>query len=94
MTACITLNAYQLKQAAEFASPDYDTDEQQRETTVCIQQLPARLSADKEPMPAGVYVWLEEYPGEGCLLLEPEPGVSTPDPTPEEIAAAGGATHG
>lgn len=87
-TGGITLNAYQLKQAAEFAAPDYETDEQQRDTEVHMQSLPARFAHDGTPMPAGDYVWLEEYPEEGCLLLEPEVGVSTPDPTREEIQAA------
>ena len=69
----LTLSAQQLKDALEFVAPDFDADEDQREAEVCIQELPARMSTDGEPMPAGLYCWLAEYPEEGCIPLLPAP---------------------
>lgn len=76
----ITINAYQLRQASEFAAPDYGIDADQREADVCLEYLPAGTFTDGEPRPEGLYVWLAEYPEEGCMLLEPEIGKATPDP--------------
>ena len=75
----ITINAYQLRQAAEFAAPDYETDADQRETEMCLEQMPAGTFNDGEPRPAGLYLWYADYPEEGCILLEPEIGKATPD---------------
>lgn len=63
------LNATQLRSALELAAPDFDTDEDQREVEVVLQRLPARTSSDGEPMEAGLYCWLAEYPEEGCIPL-------------------------
>lgn len=76
----ITINAYQLRQAAEFAAPDYETDADQRDTCLCIEYLPASKFSDGEDRPAGLYCWYEDYPEEGCMLLEKDvPAPVTPN---------------
>lgn len=68
----ITLTALQLHEALEFAAPDFDEDEDQRETEVCIAWAPENTvltdeGGFEEP---GYVVWLEEYPEEGCMPLD------------------------
>lgn len=77
----ITLSAIQLAEALEFAAPDFDNDEDQRETEVCIAWAPENtVSNDEGGFEApGYVVWLEEYPEEGCMPLDggnPRPLVS------------------
>lgn len=69
----IKINAYQLRQAAEFAAPDYEREEEQRDTEVCLERMSAGTFHDGEPRPAGLYVWLSDYPEEGCMLLDEVP---------------------
>jgi hypothetical protein len=68
----ITLSALQLHEALEFAAPDYDNDESQRETDVCVAWAPENtVSNDEGGFEApGYVVWLEEYPEEGCMPLD------------------------
>lgn len=65
----LTINAAQLKQAFELAAPDWETDEDQRDTEVELQWLPERVSIESEPMEAGLYLWYTDYPEEGVILL-------------------------
>lgn len=81
------LDAWQLRQAVEFAAPDYERDEDQRGTELVFQRLPERLSTEGEKMEAGMYCWYAEYPEEGCMLLDayddlpasPTTGSAAPD---------------
>lgn len=86
MGPTIQLNATQLRSALELAAPDFDTDEDQREVEVVLQRLPARTSSDGEPMEAGLYCWLAEYPEEGCIPLREDE--SFPAATPAAPSAA------
>ena len=79
------LNATQLRSALELAAPEFDTDEDQREVEVVLQRLPARTSSDGEPMEAGLYCWLAEYPEEGCIPLREDE--SFPAATPAAPSA-------
>lgn len=83
----LVINATQLRSALELVAPDFDTDEDQREADVCIQYLPARMSTDGEPMEAGLYCWLAEYPEEGCIPLRPDE--KFPSPSVHRQASAG-----
>ncbi len=79
----LTINAYQLRQAAEFAAPDYEKEEDQRETELTFERLPAGTFTDGDDRPAGLYCWYTDYPGEGCMLLdEVPPSFALPDPSP------------
>jgi hypothetical protein len=68
----ITLSALQLREALEFAAPDFDADEDQRETEVCIAWAPENTVSDDEGgfEPAGYVIWLADYPEEGCMPLD------------------------
>lgn len=68
----ITLSALQLHEALEFAAPDYDEDEDQRDTEVCIAWAPENTVRNDEGgfEAPGYVVWLEEYPEEGCMPLD------------------------
>lgn len=76
----VTLTARQLRNALDFVAPDFDTDEDQRESEVGIAFAPLGLcQADGEPPePAGYRVWLSEYPEEGSALLVDEYEVRAP----------------
>lgn len=68
----VTLSALQLHEALEFAAPDFDEDEDQRETEVCIAWAPENTVRNDEGgfEAPGYVVWLEEYPEEGCMPLD------------------------
>jgi hypothetical protein len=66
----LTLNARQLRAALDYGAPDFETDEDQRDTEICLQWLPERMSVDGEKMEAGLYMWDAEYPEEGVVLLD------------------------
>lgn len=72
---CITLSALQLRHALSFAAPDFDTDEDQRETQVSIAWAPAGATHTDEgdPDPAHYKVWLTDYPEEGSMPLDESP---------------------
>jgi len=72
---CITLTALQLRHALDFAAPDFDTDEDQRETEVSIAWAPegATHTDEGDPDPAGYKVWLTDYPEEGSIPLDESP---------------------
>ena len=67
----ITLTARQLANAMEFAAPDFAADEEQRDTVVTIAWAPAGAVRDDDgkPEPAGLVVWITDYPEEGSLPL-------------------------
>lgn len=69
---CITLTALQLRHALDFAAPDFDVGEEQRETQVSIAWAPAGATYTDEgdPDPAGYKVWLTDYPEEGSIPLD------------------------
>ncbi len=88
----ITLSAIQLAEALEFAAPDFDNDEDQRETEVCVAWAPENtVSNDEGGFEApGYVVWLEEYPEEGCMPLDggnPRPLVSIENERRRKAAA-------
>jgi len=60
-TAVLHLTVAQLRDAASFATDD-DT-----ETEIVLARLPARTSTENEPMPAGLYLWWDDIPEEGCI---------------------------
>jgi hypothetical protein len=67
----MTLDACQLRHAAEFAAADYEMEEDQRGTEMTFQRLPVpAIGTDGDEMPAGMYCWYTEYPEEGALHLE------------------------
>jgi hypothetical protein len=53
----------QLREALEFMG----SEDEGAETPLTFAHLPARTAIDGEPMEAGLYVWLAEYPEEGCI---------------------------
>lgn len=61
-----TVNGFQARMLLKFIDGD---DECQVE----LADLPARKSNEGEDMEAGLYIWLTEYPEEGCLLLTEAP---------------------
>ena len=65
----IALSGKQLGDALDFIAPDRETDPDQLEQELVIANLPARVSSEGEPMQAGLWMWLEEYPEEGCIPL-------------------------
>ena len=72
----ITLTAIELRAALDFVAPEFDTDEDQRNTSVFIDWRSAGqlLDEDGKPDPtsqAGYVAWLAEHPEEGCIELSP-----------------------
>lgn len=83
--APITLNGYQLRDALGLIAPA-GTPEQLR-LRLCIQPGPARLT-DTGAEPAGLFCWLEQWPGEGSVRLDEEPREAPPPgPSPEQVLA-------
>lgn len=68
----IVITGRQLKNALEFVAPDCPKDEDQLDTEVCIGFAPERV-IDGETLPAGLMVWLAEYPEEGAIPLDDSP---------------------
>jgi len=64
----------QLREALQFMDAREDDS---HETELVLATLPMRTSVDGEPMPDGLYVWLTDYPEEGCI----GPLKSAPAPT-------------
>ena len=65
----ITITARQLREALEFCNPDGPANDDQEDTEVTIHYVEGRRSDEGEPMAAGLYCWLTEYPEEGCISL-------------------------
>lgn len=82
----LVLTGYQLRDALEFVAPD-DIDEQ-LEQSVCIAVRDNVNDEEGEKvLPAGLFVWLEEYPDEGLLPLDGEPVVKSRRPQAEAALA-------
>jgi hypothetical protein len=85
----VTLNAHQLKAAAQLANPEGDADPVQDETVVTIwQREPFTAYTDEVPeklvdCPAGVYLSFDDMPEEGIQLLSP----GAPNLVPSEHSA-------
>lgn len=60
--AALHITAGQMRDALSLAGDDEDS----HETELVLSRLPARVSEDGEPMEAGLYAWLADYPEEGC----------------------------
>jgi hypothetical protein len=68
----MTLTAKQVMEALEFIAPDRDTDTDQLECEVTLINLTAEhapLDDDNKRMPAGLYMYVTEYPEEGYVPL-------------------------
>lgn len=63
----VTLTAAMLREALEYANPDYPDDKEQEETEVVIEWMPERTSVENEIMPAGYYLYYSDYPEEGVI---------------------------
>src|ERR1700686_2768651 len=98
-----TLTARQLRNALDFVAPDFDKEEDQRDTEVTIGWAEDGVTKDDEGNgdPAGYRCWLADYPEEGCIpLLDEYPssiaGLSESSrakgATPEAAAPAGTAS--
>lgn len=61
----VTLNAKQIRDLLNYVNPDGPEYEDQMETDVSIDWMESRTSEEGEPMSAGYYAWLTEYPEEG-----------------------------
>lgn len=80
----ITLNALELMEAAYWANPDGDQD--QEETEVHIGWLPERVSVEGEKMESGFYLYYIDCPEEGVI------GPLGQDPVPDAVKLTGGST--
>lgn len=85
--ATVTLTALNLRNALDFVAPDFEADEDQREAEVTIAWGPDRTSTEGEPLAAGYYCWLTDYPEEGCIPLD-QGEWHPPGTTTEEREAA------
>jgi len=74
----MVLSGSQLLEALEFVAPDRTADQMEQE--VCIALRDEGQDADGAPAPRGTYCWLEEYPGEGSIMLEGRALAATPLP--------------
>ncbi len=62
----ITISAATLKEMLEIAAPDKDQSEQlETEITLFVRDK-EETSVEGDPLPAGVYFYISEYPEEGC----------------------------
>lgn len=62
----VTMNGFQARMVLKFIDGDDDC-------SLEVAELPERTASNGEHMAAGLYVWLSDYPEEGCLLLTEEP---------------------
>lgn len=86
--ATVTLTALNLRNALDFVAPDFETDEDQRESEVTIVWAPDRQSIDGDHLPAGYYCWLADYPEEGCIPLDQGAWSAPPAaPAPQAVPA-------
>lgn len=65
----LQLTGHQLLEALDFLAPDRDED--QMESTLCVALRDGGIDMDGQAYEAGLCCWLEEYPEEGSLSLEP-----------------------
>lgn len=75
----LTLTGQQLRNAAEFVNPDGEKDPDQLETEATIQHFGSVKDGDdatQPDLPAGLYIWLTEYPEEGCVRLATTTGLA------------------
>jgi hypothetical protein len=64
----LALTVKQLKDALMYVAPDYPMIDEFA-GRVCIALRDEGKDIDGEMLPRGLYVWLEDYPEEGALLL-------------------------
>jgi hypothetical protein len=71
MNSGLTLSALQLREALDFVAPDFATDAEQRESEVQLFWADEGVvkNEDGEVEPAGYFVFLSDYPEEGCMPL-------------------------
>lgn len=62
----LRLSGHQVNMIREFTDGD-------ESFPVVIQRLPERTACNGDRMPEGLYVWSEDYPDEGVLLLDERP---------------------
>lgn len=62
----VTLNGFQARMVLKFIDGD-------DECSIEVAELPDRTADNGDRLEAGLYVWLTEYPEEGCLLLTEKP---------------------
>lgn len=79
----VTLSAHQLKAALDLAWPDGESDPDQGETVVTLEQIAAPFTAhdedgETEDMPAGLYLNYDDMPEAGIYLLEDVPPPAVP----------------
>jgi hypothetical protein len=72
----ITLTGEQIRNLLYLVNPDLD-DPDQLETEATIQWMPARISDEGEPMKAGYYAWINDYPEDGVFPLDVDPTTGT-----------------
>lgn len=79
----VTLNGFQARMILKFIDGDDDC-------SLEVADLPERTASNGEHMAAGLYVWLSDYPEEGCLLLTEEPTAEgfCAEPKPVETSSA------
>lgn len=78
------LTGWEAKQIVEFCGGEYDVD-------LAVAKYEARKCEETgEDMPAGLYVWCAEYPGEGQMLCTGIPPKQAPAPTPWQFLVAAG----
>lgn len=68
----VVLTGAQLLEALDFIAPDRETDAEQLESEVTIVYLEAHeapIDDDKKRMPEGLYMFITDYPEEGCVPL-------------------------
>lgn len=66
--ATIEITAAQAQTLVDMIWPE-GTEGAEKDNTATLQVLPARTSTEDEDMPAGLYAWITDYPGEGCFQL-------------------------
>lgn len=85
----VVMTGYQLQAALGFLAPDGTAE--QMEQQVCIAARNQVKDEDEgTTLPAGLFVWLEEYPEEGLMPLDNVPEISMhslmPTLTPPDVA--------
>lgn len=63
-SAVVRLNLFQLRDMLQFAGDDED------DTELCVKRwVSARVDNEGTTLPAGLYVWIADYPEEGGYFL-------------------------
>ena len=88
----VVMTGYQLQAALGFIAPDGTAEQMEQQVCIALRNQ-VKDEDEGTTLPAGLFVWLEEYPEEGLMPLDNVPEMSMhslmPTLTPTDVAQHG-----